>query len=247
MFSRAIVAAFVVVIVSVPTVHAQSDLRAMTVLDGVYSNAQAERGKEFYTIHCITCHGGALEGISAPSLKGNRFIERWREGMLDALYDFIRQRMPFGRPANAKPIPDGEYLDILTYVLNVNGYQGGSSELTPARLERVMLVGMSGPQPVPDGSHVVAVGCLSRVGDGPWILSNASEPARAREDDLKTSPQKTLGTLRFVLTDFEAIPDFSPSAHDGHKVQVKGFLTRQPNAERISLTAIEMLGVGCGG
>src|SRR5262249_42982826 len=96
-----------------------------TVLDGVYSERQAARGKEFYTSVCSSCHGAALDGVSAPPLKGDRFIERWREGMLDSLYDFIRERMPFGKPPGARAIPDAEYLDILTYMLKTNGYRSG--------------------------------------------------------------------------------------------------------------------------
>ena len=116
-----------------------------------------------------------------------------------------------------------------------------------------MLVAMNGPQPVPDGSHVVTVGCLSQAGDGLWVLSNATEPVRTPTEsastpaDLKTSLLKKLGTLAFRLADLEAVPDFSPSAHNGHKMQVKGFLTRQPNAERISLSSMEMLDSSCGG
>jgi len=228
-------------------------LHAQTVLDGVYSNAQAERGRGFYTTYCSACHGNALEGVSAPQLTGNRFIERWREGALHPLYDFIRQRMPFGRPANAKPIPDNEYLDIVTYVLKVNGYRAGDSELKEESLRNVMLVGPNGPQPVPDGSHVITVGCLSQAGEGVWMLSNATEPARSSTEnlanpaELKTSAQKKLGMFTFRLTDLEAVPDFMPSAHSGHKMQVKGFLTRQPNAERISLSSIDMLDSSCGG
>src|SRR5215471_18247166 len=130
---------FIFLVLYVPGVQAQSDAREQTVLDGVYSNAQAERGRVFYTTHCAACHGSSLEGVSAPPLTGTRFIERWREGMLDPLYDFIRERMPFGRPASAKPIPDNEYLDILTYILKVNGYRSGASELTSSGLGGVML------------------------------------------------------------------------------------------------------------
>ena len=222
-----------------------------TVLDGVYSDKQAARGHDFFNAVCSSCHGDALEGVSAPPLTGNRFIERWREGMLNPLFDFIRERMPFGRPANAKPIPDNEYLDILTYILKMNGYRAGESELTADALAAVILVGMKGPQPVPDGSHVLTVGCLSLVGDGLWSLSNATEPARTPERaanpvELKNSSEKKLGALTFRLADLEAIPDFAPSAHNGHKMQVKGFLVRQPNAERISLTSMEMLDSRCG-
>jgi mono/diheme cytochrome c family protein len=241
-----------VLIVCAFAVQAQSQA-PKTVLDGVYSNPQSERGHVSYTTYCSACHGNDLDGVSAPPLTGNRFIERWREGALGPLYEFIKERMPFGRPANAKRISDDEYLDILTYVLKVNGYKAGESELAPGLLGSVMLVGMNGPQPVPDGAHVVTVGCLTQTGDNVWVLSHATEPARTPTEnastpaDLKTSLQKKLGTLTFRLADLEAVPDFSPSAHDGHKMQVKGFLTRQPNAERISLSSVEMLDSSCGG
>src|SRR5207244_3404934 len=213
-----------------------------TVLDGVYSDAQATRGRDFYTTVCSACHGNALEGVSAPALAGTRFIERWREGMLDSFYDFVRERMPFGRPANAKPIPDSQYLDIVTYILKVNGYPNGPSELTPNLLGSVMLVGRNGPQPVPDGALVVVVGCLSEAREDVWVLSNATEPVRPRT---LSESQKRLGNLTFRLADLEAVPEFDPPAHKGHKVQAKGYLVRQPNAERISLTAIEMLDSRC--
>src|SRR5262245_55911644 len=104
--------AFILLLGFVRSLHA-AQAPPTTVLDGVYSAPQGLRGHDFYTAVCGSCHGAALEGVSAPPLTGTRFIERWREGMLDSLYVFIKERMPFGRPANAKPIPDGEYLDIL--------------------------------------------------------------------------------------------------------------------------------------
>src|SRR5438309_665789 len=110
-------------VLCVSAIQAQSPAPGKTVLDGVYSDAQVTRGEASYTATCSACHGKALEGVSAPQLTGNRFIERWREGTLDGIYNFIRERMPLGRPPNAKPIPDGEYLDILTYILKVNGYR----------------------------------------------------------------------------------------------------------------------------
>jgi len=233
---------FIVILFCVQAVHAQSEPPVKTVLDGVYSDTQATRGEDFYTTICSACHGNALEGVSAPALTGTRFIERWREGMLDSFYDFVRERMPFGRPANAKPIPDSQYLDIVTYILKVNGYPNGPSELPPNLLGSVMLVGRNGPQPVPDGALVVVVGCLSEAREDVWVLSNATEPVRPRT---LSESQKRLGNLTFRLADLEAVPEFDPLAHKGHKVQVKGYLVRQPNAERISLTAIEMLDSRC--
>jgi hypothetical protein len=183
-----------------------------------------------------------LEGVSAPALTDRRFMDRWREGSLDGIYNFIKQRMPLGRSPNAPRIPDADYLDILTYILKMNGYRSGPTELTPTLVSEVMFVGQNGPQPVPDGALVVTVGCLSQTPDGTWILSAATDPVRA---ELKTSSQKSLGTLTFRLSDLDAIPDFDPEAHKGHKMQAKGYLTRQPNAERIGLTSMEMLDSTC--
>jgi len=233
-------------------VQARPQDPAKTVLDGVYSDQQAVRGKALYTTHCSACHGNAMEGVSAPELTGNRFIERWREGMLDGMYTFIRDRMPFGRPASAARIPDNDYLDIVTYVLKVNGYRTGESDLTTALVGNVMFVGVNGPRPVPDGSLIVTVGCLSEGPNDSWLLLKSTEPTRTRNStastpaELKASTQRSLGTLTFRLADLEAVPDFMPAAHKGHKMQAKGFLVRQPNAERISLSAMDMLDTACG-
>jgi mono/diheme cytochrome c family protein len=229
---------------------AQSQTPARTILDGVYSEAQSTRGQALYTADCAGCHGKALEGVSAPELTGKRFIERWREGTLDGIYYFIRQRMPLGRSANAKPIPDNDYLDILTYILKANAYSTGTIELTPELLSTVMFVGVNGPQPVPDGSLVITVGCLSQNSTGGWVLLAATEPARTRSEtstpaEIKISSQRNLGTLSFRLAEFDAVPDFSPDVHIGHKMQAKGYLVRQPNAERISLSSMEMLSSTC--
>src|SRR6267142_4384681 len=129
MLRRLSISCFIFLVLCIPAVQAQSQA-PRTVLDGVYSDAQAARGESAYTAHCRGCHGDALEGVSAPELTGNRFIEHWREDMLDTFYNFIRERMPLNRAPDAKPIPDNEYLDILTYILKVNGYRTGANELT---------------------------------------------------------------------------------------------------------------------
>ncbi len=224
---------------------------ARTVLDGVYSEAQAARGKAAYDALCGACHGDAMQGVSAPELMGDAFLEHWREGALEGLFSFIAQRMPRGRPFDAKPITESDYLDMLAYILKVNGYRAGAGELSHNLVGSVMLVGKNGPQPVPDGALVVTSGCLSEARSGMWVLSNAAEPVRTRtsitstDAELKASSEKSKGSLTFRLTDLEAVADFVPEAHKGHKMQAKGFLIRQPNAERISLSSMEFLDSSC--
>ncbi len=222
-----------------------------TVLDGVYSEAQAARGQAAYRTSCVACHGDAGEGVSAPALAGDRFIERWREDTLVPIYGFIRERMPPRRAANAGALPDTDYLDILTHILNLNEYRSGEGELTADLLGSVTLVGRDGPRPVPDGAHVVAVGCLSLDAAGRWILSNSTEPVRTPSittstfAELEASSRRSLGSQVFRLVDMEAVFDFEPEEHEGHKIQAKGYIVRQPNAERIGLSALEMLDSSC--
>jgi mono/diheme cytochrome c family protein len=230
----------------------QSSLAGRTVLDGVFSEAQAKRGQAAYTSHCSVCHGDALDGVSAPALTGNRFIERWREDTLDTIYNYIKDNMPLNRAPGLPRIPDSDYLDILMHILNVNGYRSGADDLTPDLIGRVILVGKNGPQPVPDGSLVITVGCLSQSREGVWLLFNATEPVRTRRStastpaELAASSQRPLGTLIFRLADLEAVPNFTPDSHKGHKMQAKGYVVRQPRAERINLSSIEMLSAECG-
>jgi cytochrome c5 len=52
-----------------------------TIWDGIYSNAQAQRGKETYETFCASCHmddlsgGGRFDCVEAPALKGEEFME----------------------------------------------------------------------------------------------------------------------------------------------------------------------------
>src|SRR5437867_2410556 len=117
MLRKAAVSCFIFLVLCKPAVQAQSQAPGKTVLDGVFSEAQAKRGQAAYAVHCNVCHGDALEGVSAPELTGNHFIEHWREDMLDTIYNFIKENMPVGRAADAKRIPDNDYLDILTHIL----------------------------------------------------------------------------------------------------------------------------------
>src|SRR6185295_9189270 len=48
-----------------------------TIMDGVYTVAQAERGKEKYGQKCSSCHGDFLEGGRGPALSGQEFEANW--------------------------------------------------------------------------------------------------------------------------------------------------------------------------
>src|SRR5216117_3687850 len=68
----------------------QESGKGKTVLDGVFTADQAQRGGQAYAVHCSSCHMADLEGLSAPALKGEQFLENWREDSVKSLFTFIQ-------------------------------------------------------------------------------------------------------------------------------------------------------------
>ena len=98
-----------------------------SVWDGVYTDAQSTRGRAGYADHCALCHGVTLGGVGgAPPLTGGRFISEFDGLTLGALFDRIRTTMPLDKPGSlGRP----EYADILAFMLQINGFPSGTTEL----------------------------------------------------------------------------------------------------------------------
>ena len=115
----------------------------------------------------------------------------------------------------------------------------------------IQLVGPEGPRPLANLTIVRAVGCLSAAANDAWALVQASSPrpVRARivdgttPEELKASAAQALGTQTFPLMSVK--PQSASLA--GHKVQVKGVLTRQKTVERINVMSLDSVGPTCGG
>jgi len=217
-----------------------------TVLDGVYTHPQAERGEGIYSASCIGCHEG--QDADGPELTGNAFLDRWREDKLEPLFTFIRTRMPGNAPGS---LDERDYADIIAFILEANGLPAGKSELSPDMVGSIQLVGPDGPRPLSNLTIVRAVGCLSAEANNTWALVKAGSPrpVRARivdgttPEELKVSAAQPLGTQSFpLLSVTERGASFA-----GHKVQVKGVLTRQNTSERINVMSLESVGPACGG
>jgi mono/diheme cytochrome c family protein len=97
---------------------------------GLYTEAQAARGEGIYEQYCAACHGVRLEGNPAAPLTGAQFRSRWEDGRhtLDDLYFIIRSLMPNNAPGS---LSKAQYADVVAYVLKVNGYPAGATELVP--------------------------------------------------------------------------------------------------------------------
>jgi mono/diheme cytochrome c family protein len=226
-----------------------------TVWDGVYTSAQAARGQALYEANCIRCHRTNADSINPESrLKGDDFMERWREDDLDSLFSLIRATMPRVAPGS---LSDLTYVDIITYLLQVNGFPAGKEELGVESLSTIRIEGKDGPQPLPNGSLVQMVACLSQTitqDRAIWVLTNASEPMRTRRPKQSTAAEReaakllALGPQTFRLQNVDYLTDFLHlrlESYRGHKVHAKGYLVRQPNSQRLDVTLVEMLESSC--
>jgi mono/diheme cytochrome c family protein len=98
-----------------------------TVWDGVYSEAQATRGKTLYITNCAACHNEGLQGGDlAPALKGEDFLLRWNDKPMSELVDRIAMTMPQDAPGTLKP---QENADIVAYMLQANKMAAGAADL----------------------------------------------------------------------------------------------------------------------
>jgi mono/diheme cytochrome c family protein len=113
-----------------------------TISDGLYTPAQAARGQEVYEKHCAECHMPDMSGGEyAGPLAGYGFQLKWQDASLAQFLGRVRS-MPLGRP---RSLSSDEYLAIVAYALQKNGYPAGQADLTasavtgwpPIRIERV--------------------------------------------------------------------------------------------------------------
>ena len=111
-----------------------------SVLDGVFTSAQALRGQRVYNRDCVSCHGPEFEGDEmAPSIAGSEFIGFWTEVPVGSLFERIKVSMPADDPGR---LSDEEYTDVLAYLLDASSYPSGESELPAdkAALDQIMIV-----------------------------------------------------------------------------------------------------------
>lgn len=94
----------------------------------LYTADQATAGAAVYQQSCASCHGAALEGVSAPALKGSAFGDMATAQSLtvDSLLEVTAASMPQSDPGSLKP---DEYSAVVAYVLQQNGYPAGSTPL----------------------------------------------------------------------------------------------------------------------
>ena len=103
--------------IGVVTTAAQAPTK--TTNDGVYTAAQAARGKSVFEAKCTGCHEPAR-------FTGEAFFEAFNDKPMKDIWDVASGTMPEDNPGSLK---QQEYGDILAYFLALNEFKTGDTEL----------------------------------------------------------------------------------------------------------------------
>jgi mono/diheme cytochrome c family protein len=227
---------------------AQDTDTLVSIWDGVYTSAQADRGKATFDVSCSRCHNADLSGSErGPTLTGEKFLGNWLDGSLEPLFSFIRDSMPQG---SANIVSDDSKADILAYILQRNSFPPGKTELTAntSRLDTMQILRKGTAPGLQNLSFVQVVGCLEPGPGNRWVLTHSSARPGTRErtvsaTELERARARALGEETYTLV--SAAP-FAPDTRRGHKVAAKGLLYRQPGDYRVNVTALETVADSCG-
>lgn len=114
---RLVVAAMVILVAA----------QGKTTQDGVYTEAQAQRGEQTYAKACTSCHGADLSGSGqAPALGDADFNKEWDGQPLSDLFDRIHATMPADAPGTMKP---EDVADVMAFLFAKAHVPAGTADL----------------------------------------------------------------------------------------------------------------------
>lgn len=99
--------------------------------DGVYTLAQANRGKDVFAGLCQSCHTPTVHA-------GPPFRNKWFGHTLGELFGYMRREMPKANPGS---LSDEEYALLVAYLMRINGMPTGQTPLAAdsAALHRIRI------------------------------------------------------------------------------------------------------------
>jgi PQQ-dependent dehydrogenase (methanol/ethanol family) len=206
----------------------------------VFTAAQSDGGRAAYAQNCASCHGDNLDdGQFGPALRGNEFRLRWSQKTLDELFSYLSTKMP---PDRTGALENKTYTTLLAYLLEANGVQPGTRELSsesdqlraltiprqvPSTQQRLRVSGLgvsldavlpawpAVPNPL-DKITPVTDAMLSNPAAGEWLMW------RRTYDDLGFSPLKQITKdnvknlrVAWTLTLPPGPNEATPLVHDG--------------------------------
>ena len=94
-----------------------------SILDRIYSVAQADRGEQRFKVSCSSCH-------TPGDFAGGALADRWSGQTMGDVFDFVSNTMPENDPGGLKP---EEYASVLAYILRINGYPVGAQDMPASK------------------------------------------------------------------------------------------------------------------
>lgn len=95
-----------------------------------FTDDQADRGRDLFRAQCTECH-------YSSEFSDSQFKFKWSRRSAGNLYNLIQSSMPETAPGSLTP---EEAVSVVTYILRMNGFEPGATEL-PA--DRAVLDGVS--------------------------------------------------------------------------------------------------------
>ncbi len=112
---------------------AAAQAAAKTIHDGVFTEPQIKRGVSVFEKTCVECH--------PTDFFGPAYMEGWNGASVGELVQLMRDTMPYENPGSLKP---EEYVDVLTYIFNLNGVAPGDTEM-PVDTDALYDITIDGP------------------------------------------------------------------------------------------------------
>jgi mono/diheme cytochrome c family protein len=217
-----------------------------SIWTGVYTPAQAERGRVVYEHHCSECHGSDMTGGEGPALSGSTFMIKWETHSVERLFHKVRDTMP---SVGSTDVTESEKLDAVAYILQQNGFPHGTSELTeksPA-FTSLRIVPKGGATLPRAGALVQAVGCIQEGAANQWVLAQSTDPQVTTLDALSEAEKESAAAAAAGTQTIQLLSAFpSPSTLKGQKALAKGLLIKAASGLRINVMRLEPLSADCG-
>ena len=87
---------------------------------GIFTDAQAQRGRTTFDEVCSECH-------TTSEFRGRTFQRGWGRRTVYSFFRTVRSTMPDDNPGG---LEEQVYLDVVSYILSMNGHDGGPTELS---------------------------------------------------------------------------------------------------------------------
>ena len=87
---------------------------------------QVDRGQYEFSVVCEECH-------STSEFRGQNFEFSWRRRTAWDFYRTVTQTMPENAPGS---LMDEQYVDVIAYILEMNGFEPGDAELPATKAAR---------------------------------------------------------------------------------------------------------------